>query len=68
MIKDCGATWAIIGHSERRQYFGETNEVRAWSCFNSDVMVNRDALVKCVDVPLVQSNACEELLQLKSPT
>eukprot|EP00035_Acanthoeca_spectabilis_P000244 m.72098 g.72098 ORF g.72098 m.72098 type:complete len:250 (-) comp10093_c0_seq2:2528-3277(-) len=27
MIKDCGATWAIIGHSERREYFGETNEI-----------------------------------------
>eukprot|EP00037_Helgoeca_nana_P014713 m.137356 g.137356 ORF g.137356 m.137356 type:complete len:250 (+) comp22675_c0_seq1:67-816(+) len=27
MIKDCGATWAIIGHSERREFFGETNEI-----------------------------------------
>jgi len=27
MIKDCGATWVIIGHSERRQFFNETNEV-----------------------------------------
>jgi len=26
MIKDAGATWAIIGHSERRQFFGETDE------------------------------------------
>ncbi len=26
MIKDAGATWTIIGHSERRQYFGETDE------------------------------------------
>lgn len=25
MIKDSGAKWAIIGHSERRQYFGETD-------------------------------------------
>ncbi|MDP8262194.1 MAG: triose-phosphate isomerase [Candidatus Ancaeobacter aquaticus] len=25
-IKDTGATYVIIGHSERRQYFGETNE------------------------------------------
>ena len=23
MLQDAGATWAIIGHSERRQYFGE---------------------------------------------
>merc|ERR1719473_491799 len=26
MIKDCGATWAIIGHSERHTLFGDTNE------------------------------------------
>lgn len=26
MILDVGATWAIIGHSERRQFFGDTNE------------------------------------------
>lgn len=26
MIKDAGARFVIIGHSERRQYFGETNE------------------------------------------
>lgn len=26
MLKDAGANYVIIGHSERRQYFGETNE------------------------------------------
>ena len=26
MIKDAGCTYVIIGHSERRQFFGETNE------------------------------------------
>lgn len=26
MLKDAGAKYAIIGHSERRQYYGETNE------------------------------------------
>ncbi|OYU97162.1 MAG: triose-phosphate isomerase [Bacteroidetes bacterium B1(2017)] len=26
MIKSCGATFVIIGHSERRQYFNETND------------------------------------------
>ncbi len=25
MLKESGATWVIIGHSERRQYFGETD-------------------------------------------
>lgn len=26
MLKDCGCSYTIIGHSERRQYFGETDE------------------------------------------
>jgi triosephosphate isomerase (TIM) len=25
-IADAGATWAIVGHSERRQYFGDTSD------------------------------------------
>jgi triosephosphate isomerase len=25
MLKDSGCTWVILGHSERRQYFGETD-------------------------------------------
>jgi triosephosphate isomerase len=26
LLADAGATWAIVGHSERRQFFGDTNE------------------------------------------
>jgi triosephosphate isomerase len=26
MLKDAGCTYVVIGHSERREYFGETNE------------------------------------------
>lgn len=26
MVKSCGAKWTILGHSERRQYYGETDE------------------------------------------
>ena len=26
MLKECGAEYVVIGHSERRQYFGETDE------------------------------------------
>lgn len=26
MLKDSGASWVILGHSERRQFFGETDE------------------------------------------
>lgn len=28
MIKDIGAAWVILGHSERRHVFGESDEVR----------------------------------------
>jgi triosephosphate isomerase len=27
MLRDAGATWVILGHSERRQYHGETDEL-----------------------------------------
>jgi triosephosphate isomerase len=27
MIKDCGCEYVIVGHSERRQYFNETDEI-----------------------------------------
>lgn len=29
MLKDVGATWVILGHSERRQIFGESDELIA---------------------------------------
>ena len=29
LLKDAGINWVILGHSERRQYYGETNEVVA---------------------------------------
>lgn len=28
MIKDVGVNWVIIGHSERRNVFGESDEVQ----------------------------------------
>lgn len=27
MIKDCGLNWVILGHSERRHVFGESDEL-----------------------------------------
>ena len=27
MIKDCGGSWVLLGHSERRHVFGETDEL-----------------------------------------
>lgn len=39
MIKDCGADWVILGHSERRHVFGESDEligqkVSEFSCWS----------------------------------
>jgi triosephosphate isomerase len=28
-LKDAGVNWVILGHSERRQYFGESSEIIA---------------------------------------
>ena len=32
MILDVGVEWVILGHSERRNVFGETDEVSDWLC------------------------------------
>lgn len=32
MIKDCGVNWVILGHSERRHVFGESDEVTEKFC------------------------------------
>ena len=31
MLKEAGVKYVIIGHSERREYFGETDEMRVFS-------------------------------------
>lgn len=40
MLKSFGIKYAIVGHSERRQYFGETDETvnkRALACLRNDI-------------------------------
>ena len=32
MIKDCGAEWVILGHSERRHVFGESDQLVSHTC------------------------------------
>lgn len=38
MIKSCGASFVIIGHSERRQYFNETND---WLARKTDAVLKQ---------------------------
>lgn len=35
MIKDLGASWTLVGHSERRQYHGETNAIVKQKALNA---------------------------------
>lgn len=51
-LKDIGLKWVILGHSERRQYYGETNEVVAVKVAAS---INAGLLViGCIGETLVQ--------------
>ncbi len=63
MIKATGAQWVIIGHSERRQYFGETDE----SVFKKTVAALEAGLkpIVCVGELLShrESGATEDVLQ-----
>jgi triosephosphate isomerase (TIM) len=41
MLKDAGCQVAILGHSERRQYFGETDEkvnIKAKACYEAGIL------------------------------
>lgn len=53
MIKNVGATYCIIGHSERRDYFGETDE---------DVNRKAKALIAAGIVPI---SCCGESLEVR---
>lgn len=46
MIKDCGVNWVILGHSERRHVFGESDEVISFNQF-SCVLVLVAINLKC---------------------
>ncbi len=55
MVKDLGATWTLVGHSERRQYHGETNALvkqKAINAINTGLTV-----VICIGETLAEREA-----------
>ncbi len=55
MLRECGARWVILGHSERRQLFGETDEVVARKVGTAMAMGLRP--IACVGETLEQREA-----------
>jgi triosephosphate isomerase (TIM) len=63
MLVELGATWAIVGHSERRQYFGETDQTaaaRALAAQRAGLSV-----IFCLGETLAQREAGETLAVLQ---
>ncbi|XP_065142073.1 triosephosphate isomerase A [Paramisgurnus dabryanus] len=55
MIKDCGIDWVILGHSERRHVFGESDELigqKVAHCLESDLGV-----IACIGEKLEEREA-----------
>jgi triosephosphate isomerase len=59
MLKDAGATWVILGHSERRQLFGETDESVARKVAAANAAELRP--IACVGETVEQREAGETL-------
>jgi triosephosphate isomerase len=55
MIRDAGATWVILGHSERRQLYGETDEIVAKK--TAAAMANGPRPIVCVGETLAEREA-----------
>ncbi|MES2558730.1 MAG: triose-phosphate isomerase [Bacteroidota bacterium] len=64
MIKSCGATYVIVGHSERRQYFGEHND---WLAKKTDTLLaNGLTPIYCCGETLEEREANKHFDVLKS--
>lgn len=63
MLKECGCSWVIIGHSERREHFGERNTFvaeKVAATLNAGLLP-----IVCVGETLAQRQAHETLLIVK---
>lgn len=64
MIRSVGATYVILGHSERRQYFGETNELLAKK--TDTVLKNELKPIFCIGETLQEREANKHFDVIKS--
>ncbi|XP_029985276.1 triosephosphate isomerase [Sphaeramia orbicularis] len=55
MIKDCGVDWVILGHSERRHVFGETDELIGQKVAHA--LENDLAVIACIGEKLEEREA-----------
>jgi len=63
MLEECGCTWVIVGHSERRQYFAESD---AFVAEKASAALAHDLLpIICVGESLQQREAGETLRVVK---
>lgn len=62
-LKECGCTWVILGHSERRQYFGETDSFIAEKV--SAALGSELLPIVCVGETLAQRERGETLRVVK---
>lgn len=63
MLKECGCTWVILGHSERRQLFGETDASVAEK--GAAVLAHGLLPILCVGETLAQRESGETLRIVK---
>lgn len=63
MLVDCGCAWVIVGHSERRQYFGETDAAVAEKA--AAALTHELLPIVCVGETLAQREAGETLAVVK---
>ncbi len=63
-LRECGCSWVIVGHSERRQYFGETDAIVADKV--SAALANGLIPIACVGETLAQREAGETLRVVKA--
>ena len=66
MVKDLGATWTLVGHSERRQYHHETNAIVKQKAMNA--MNEGLTTVICIGETLAQRDAGQAVDVVRNQT